>query len=222
MKRLRAALTSLLLITAVAMCLRLGYGWDYVQHRPHRALGVIPFLFEPGNIAASLVNGKGFSSPFRVETGPTAWLTPVYPLLLAGIFRLCRLYTFQSFAAAASLNILFSACTCVPIYYAGRRIGGTRVAVIAAWLWAVFPNAIKLPVEAMWDTSLAALLAACILWATLALDGSRRLTDWCAYGLLWGPRTDDQPGAPLAVAVSAGLAGVPVTALLGTRRSRRP
>jgi len=186
MKRLRAAAMSLVVIIAIALCLRLGYGWDYVQHRPHRALGVIPFLFEPGNIAASLVNGKGFSSPFRVDTGPTAWLTPVYPLLLAGIFRMFGLYTFQSFVTAAVLNILFSACTCIPIYYAGRRLGGARVAVIATWLWAVFPNAIKLPVEAMWDTSLAALLAACILWATLTLDESRRLTDWCAYGLLWG------------------------------------
>ncbi|MGA8366267.1 MAG: hypothetical protein WB716_03030, partial [Candidatus Acidiferrales bacterium] len=56
----------------------------------------------------------------------------------------------------------------------------------AAWLWAVFPNAIQIPVESMWDACLAALLAATILWATLALDESRRLRDWCAYGLLWG------------------------------------
>jgi 4-amino-4-deoxy-L-arabinose transferase-like glycosyltransferase len=176
----------LFVILAVALCLRLGYGWDYVQHRPHQALGIIPFLFEPGHIAASVANGKGFSSPFRVETGPTAWLTPVYPLLLAGIFRLFGLYTFQSFVAAAGLNILFSVATCVPIYYAGQRIGGRGVAVIAASLWAVFPNAIKLPVESMWDMSLTAFLAAIILWATLALVESRRFTDWCAYGLLWG------------------------------------
>jgi hypothetical protein len=213
MKRLRAASTSLLVIFAVALCLRLGYGWDYQQHRAHRALAVIPFLFEPGNIAASVATGKGLSSPLRVETGPTAWLTPVYPLLLAGIFRLFGLYTFQSFVAAAVLNILFSACTCVPIYYAGRRIGGTGVAAGAAWLWAVFPNAIKLPVESMWDAPLAALLAAIILWATLALAAnpvtgtefprrepaknaslgvaesrcpSPTWPDWGAYGLLWG------------------------------------
>ncbi|MGA2184348.1 MAG: glycosyltransferase family 39 protein [Bryobacteraceae bacterium] len=186
MKRLRAAAASLLVILVVALCLRLGYGWDYQQHRPHRALGVIPFLFEPGNIAASLAAGKGFSSPFRVETGPTAWLTPVYPLLLAGIFRLFGLYTFQSFVAAAVLNILFSALTCVPIYCAGRRIGGRGVAAGAAWLWAVFPNAIRLPVESMWDASLTALLAATILWATLKLAESGRVRDWCAYGVLWG------------------------------------
>lgn len=173
-------------ILLVALCLRLGYGFDYIQHRPHQALGIIPFLFEPGNIAASLAGGKGFSSPLRVESGPTAWLTPVYPLLLAGIFRLFGLYTFASFIVAAVLNILFSTLTCVPIYSIGRRISGVGVAAIAAWLWAVFPNAIKLPVTSMWDTSLAALLAATILWATLKLDESRRVADWGAYGLLWG------------------------------------
>src|ERR1700690_3285999 len=93
-------------ILVVAACLRLGYAWDYESHRPHKALGIIPFLFEPGNIAASVATGKGFSSPFRVETGPTAWLTPVYPVLLAGIFRLFGLYTFASFVAAAGFNIL--------------------------------------------------------------------------------------------------------------------
>ncbi len=113
-------------------------------------------------------------------------MTPVYPLLLAGIFRLFGLYTFQSFVAAAVLNILFSTCTCIPIYLVGRRISGAGVGAIGAWLWAVFPNAIKLPVESMWDASLAALLAATILWATLKLAESRRLTDWAAYGLLWG------------------------------------
>jgi hypothetical protein len=42
------------------------------------------------------------------------------------------------------------------------------------------------PFEWIWDTSLAALLAATLLWATLELDLSQRLRDWCMYGLLWG------------------------------------
>jgi hypothetical protein len=152
----------------------LGFAWNYQSHASRRALGTIPFLFEPGNIAYSLVNGKGFSSPLRVETGPTAWMTPVYPLLLAGIFRLFGVYTFGAFVAAAGLNILFSTLTCIPIYAVGRRIGGLDVA------------AILLPVQSMWDASLSAMLAATILWATLALADSPRPRDWCAYGLLWG------------------------------------
>ena len=43
------------------------------------------------------------------------------------------------------------------------------------------------PFEWIWDTSLTALLAATLLWATLELSESPRVhaNDWCAYGLLW-------------------------------------
>jgi hypothetical protein len=178
--------TSLAAILAIAFCLRAGYAWDYERHRSHHALAVLPFLFEPGHIATSLADGKGFSSPLGGDTGPTAWLTPIYPLILAGIFRLFGVHTYASFLAAAGLNIAFSTLTVAPIYFAGRRIGGMRVAATAAWLWAVFPNAIKLPVESLWDGSLAALLAAVIIWATLELPDRRDVWEWYAYGLLWG------------------------------------
>jgi hypothetical protein len=60
------------------------------------------------------------------------------------------------------------------------------VGSLAAWLWALFPNAIMMPFEWIWDTSLSTLLAATILWATLALTESSRVPNWCSYGLLWG------------------------------------
>jgi len=185
-KPLRAAATSLCVILSVTLLLRLGFLWEYTHEHPRQAVSVIPFLFESGNIAHSLATGNGFSSPFRVETGPTAWLPPVYPLLLAGVFRVFGVYTFPSYLAAVFLNIIFVTLTCIPIYFAGKRIGGLGVAAGAAWLWAVFPNAILIPIESMWDACLSALLAATILWATIALAESRRLRDWCGYGLLWG------------------------------------
>jgi 4-amino-4-deoxy-L-arabinose transferase-like glycosyltransferase len=182
----RAVAASLWLILAIALLLRVGYLWSYTYEHPRQAVSVVPFLFESGNIAHSLAVGNGFSSPFRVDTGPTAWLPPIYPLLLAGIFRTFGSYTFQSFIVAALLNISFATLTCVPIFFAGKRIGGLGVAAGAAWLWAVFPNAILIPVQSMWDASLSALLVAAIFCATLALAESSRVRDWCAYGLLWG------------------------------------
>jgi len=170
----------------LALGLRAGFAWDYIHRNPERALSTIPFLFEPGNIAASIAQGKGFSSPLRVDTGATAWMTPIYPLLLAAVFRILGLYTFAAFVAAVAMNIVFSTLTCVPLFFATKRIGGAVVATLAAGLWAIFPNAILLPFESLWDASLAALLAAALLWATLALDRSTRLRDWCGYALLWG------------------------------------
>jgi hypothetical protein len=35
------------------------------------------------NIARALARGRGFADPFADETGPTAWMPPVYPALLA-------------------------------------------------------------------------------------------------------------------------------------------
>lgn len=182
----RSALTSLPVIVVVALGCRLGFAWNYQRQFPHQALRIIPFLFESGNIAHSIAAGEGFASPFRVNTGPTAWTTPVYPLLLGGVIRIFGPYTFRSYLAAVLLNILFSTLACLPIFYVGRRIGGTRVAARATWLWAVFPNAILLTYESLWETSLSALLGATILWATLAVAESARLRVWGAYGLLSG------------------------------------
>jgi hypothetical protein len=147
---------------------------------------VIPFLFESGNIAHSLATGAGFSSPFRVATGATAWMTPLYPFLLSAVMRIFGSYTFRSWMAAVSLNISASTAACIPIFSAGRRIGGIRLAAAAAWLWAIFPNAILLSFESLWDTSLSALLGATLVWATLHVSESRGRTAWGAYGLLWG------------------------------------
>jgi 4-amino-4-deoxy-L-arabinose transferase-like glycosyltransferase len=182
---LRAA-CSLPLIVLVALLLRVGFAWDYVGQNSRQALAVLPFLQESGNIAASLASGHGFSSPFRIETGPTAWMPPLYPWLLAGIFRVFGVRTYDSFLAAVALNIFCSAFTCVPIFLVGRRVGGLTVAASAAWLWAFFPNTILNAFESMWDASVAALLAATILWATLAIEKSERWRDWVGYGVLWG------------------------------------
>lgn len=170
----------LALILLAALVLRLYSLQTYVDTHSRRALGAIPFLFEPGNIAYSMATGHGFASPFRTGTGPTAWMTPVYPAILAAIFRLFGTYTFQAFLAAALLNIAFSTLTCVPLFHAARRVSGLTLAVIAASLWAIFPNAIILPYESLWDQSLAALLAATILWSTLA-----KRPAW-EQGFLWG------------------------------------
>jgi Dolichyl-phosphate-mannose-protein mannosyltransferase len=180
------ATTSLTLILLIALGARVAYAWN--QERKMRAdlVGLVPFLNESGNIAYSLAAGHGFSSPYWQETGPTAWLTPVYPALVAVIFKIFGIHTPHSFFAILFLNILFSTATCVPLFYIGKRVGGLGVASGASWLWAIFPNAIMIPYEWVWDTSLAALLMATLLWATLELVDTLSVRAWSGYGLLWG------------------------------------
>jgi hypothetical protein len=153
----RKAATSLLLILAVALGARLGFAWNQTRKIPTEVLGTVPFQTETGNVAYSLATGKGFASPYQRDSGPTAMLPPVYPSIVAGIFKIFGVCTRASFFAAVFLNILFSTAACVPIFYAGKRIAGIGSASAAAWLW-----------------------------ATLGLAESKLLRDWCGYGLLWG------------------------------------
>jgi Dolichyl-phosphate-mannose-protein mannosyltransferase len=180
------AATSLWLILLVGFGARLAFAWDQERKIPDAALASAPFEQETGSIARAIATGRGFSNPFLRETGPTAWLTPVYPLVVAGTFKIFGISTIPSFFFLVLLNCIFSTAVCVPIFCAGRRVAGVAVASAAAWLWALFPNAIMIPFEWIWDTSLSAFLGAALLWATLELGESQRMRDWCSYGLLWG------------------------------------
>jgi hypothetical protein len=178
--------TSLTFIVLVAIAARMIFAWDQTHKISPDVLAIVPFQQETGNIAYSLAHGQGFGGVFRMDTGPTAWLAPIYPLVIAGIFKIFGIFTTRALFAAVFLNIIFSSTACIPVFFAAKRIAGLGTAAFAAWLWALFPNAIMVPFEWIWDTALSALLAATILWATLKLAESERVRDWCAYGLLWG------------------------------------
>jgi hypothetical protein len=185
-KRIVGVATSLTLIMAVTFAARVWYAWSQVRQMPPDLVGLVPFANETGNIAYSLAQGRGFGSPFIQQTGPTAWLTPVYPAMVAGVFKVFGIRTAHAFYAVVTLNIIFSTVTCVPIFAVGQRLGGLAVAATAAWMWALLPNGIIIPYQWVWDTSLSALLATCLVWATLSVARASRLRYWCGYGLLWG------------------------------------
>src|SRR5215467_4156915 len=97
------------------------------------------FGWEEGRISRSIASGEGFSSPLFGNTGPTAWTTPVYPYLLAAIFRVFGVYSRASAWAMLTLNCLFSALTCIPVYFIGKRCFDRSSALWAAAIWALFP-----------------------------------------------------------------------------------
>lgn len=204
MKIARTLLTSISVIVVIAFALRMVWFYEAKHNLPAPIKTVVPFGYETGAIAASIAQGHGYSSPLGVPSGPTAWLTPVYPYLLAGIFKVYGVYSYTSQLAIITLNCFFSALTCVPIYFAGRKLSGVAAGAIAAWIWAAYGQAILTPVLWVWDTSLAALCCACIVWATLEIRDSRRVLDWVLYGALWG----------FSLMVNASLASVAPFVLL--------
>ena len=145
------------------------------------------FAWEMGRIAASLVSGHGFSNPFLYPTGPTAWEPPLTPFLIAGVFKLFGIYSRPSSFVLLTINSLWSALTCIPIFLIARRCFGEKVAVASAWTWALFPYAIYWCIKWVWETSLSALLVAAIFWIAISMeDEESSARAWARFGLLWG------------------------------------
>jgi 4-amino-4-deoxy-L-arabinose transferase-like glycosyltransferase len=195
---------SWLVICVVAFAVRVAFVVDQAHKVPAIALATVPFQNEVGSIASAVASGQGFCCLFREATGPTAWLAPIYPLLIAAIFKIFGTFTVGSFYAAAVMNSLFSALVCLPLYFTGKRIGGTLVAATAAWIWVFFPSGILMPFEWIWDTSLSALLAALLLWATLELAESYSLRGASLFGLLWGGTLLTNPALGILLPLQIG------------------
>ena len=144
------------------------------------------FGYETGRIARSMIEGRGFSSPLFEDTGPTAWMTPVYPYIVAGVFKIFGVYTKTSAIVLVALNALIASLTCIPIFLIAGKSFGERAARWAGWGWVFFPYAIYFPVERIWETWLATLLLCVIFLITLKLDNDDRTVSWALWGLLWG------------------------------------
>lgn len=163
-----------------------------------------PFGYEAGRIARSIASGEGFSNPLFGNTGPTAVLTPVYPYLLAGVFKLFGIYTKSSALVILSLDSLFSALTCLPLFFLARKSFGPTAGIWAGWAWVLFPYAIYHSAEMVWDTCLTTLLFSLLFWMTLQLEHSTPPAAWVGYGLLWGLAALTNPAVLSALPFLAG------------------
>ena len=141
---------------------------------------------EAGRIARSIAQGEGFSNPLFGKTGPTAWLAPVFPYLLAGIFNIFGVYSKTSAIVILVLDCLFSALTCIPIYFiAGKQFGETAAAW-AGWAWAWFPYAIFFSADFIWATTLTTLIMTLVFLVALHLEKSSSVWRWVGFGALSG------------------------------------
>lgn len=152
------------------------------------------FGFEIGRVARSIIQGKGFGNPLFEDTGPTAWMAPVYTYLLAGVFKLFGTYTKASAVVMLSINCAASALNCLPVYFMARKSFGDRVGLWSGWAWAFFPYGIYFPSEMIWPTTVATLMVSLLFMMILYLADTDRLTSWISYGLLWGVTALTEPG----------------------------
>jgi hypothetical protein len=164
------------------VAVRLFYSSTWNEYEDHLYFG-----FETGRIARSIAEGHGYGNPLSVPTGPTAWLTPVYPYLVAAVFKLLGVYSKASALVILSLNSWFSALICFPLFHAAKRSFGRSVALTACWIWTLFPYFIYIPAGFVWDTCLGALLVATLFLFALKLkDQQGSGASWFGFGALGG------------------------------------
>jgi hypothetical protein len=148
------------------------------------------FGWEMGRIARSLALGQGFSSPYGGNTGPTAWEPPLYPYLMAGVFRLFGIYTQASAWVLLAINSLFASLTSIPTFRIAEKTFGARIAQASAYAWALNPYIWYWSVHWIWDTTFTPLVLACIFLLALHLadprEGRPDLRAWFLFGALFG------------------------------------
>ena len=197
-------------IVVVAFTLRVGVGGTLLAHNQlsWRAN-------EPSAIAGAIVEGHGFSSAFHDASGPTAWLGPVYPALLACIFRFLGIKTGASAVAAILLNVMFSSLTAAVLVRLGREQFGETAGMVAGWAWAVAPPLLLMP-WLLWETCLSGLVMAFAFMTTLRLGVASRAWEWAWCGAIWSF------AALLNPALLAPLPALAVQAAMQSRRWKQP
>src|SRR5256885_12413072 len=85
------------------------------QYRVRPGNDHFEFGWEMGRVARSIAQGHGFSSPYDGNTGPTAWEPPLYPFLMAGLFKLFGICSPLSPWGLLILNSLFTTPTSTPV-----------------------------------------------------------------------------------------------------------
>jgi hypothetical protein len=162
----------------------------------------LQFGWEMGRIARALATGFGFADPFTGHSGPTAWSPPLYPLLIAGVFKIFGVYTAASAWVLLTINSIFSAATSSVIYeIAARCFNRTgrakKIALWSGWLWALYPAAMQFAVRWIWDMCITAFLFSKIIAIALRTRGvgenppasepalqNQTITRWAAFGIL--------------------------------------
>ena len=167
------------------------------------------FGWEMGRVARALATGFGYADPFVGHTGPTAWVPPLYPLLMAAVFKITGVYTALSAWILLTINSVFSAAIVPAIYEIAARCYTRKVAVWSAWLWALYPAALQYAIHWVWEMSLTTMLFSFVLVLALRMRsigeadpppnpsdrgphgqvfvrGVESTLRWLLFGFLWG------------------------------------
>jgi hypothetical protein len=121
---------------------------------------------ENERVAAALAAGQGWSDTFDIGTGPSAHTAPLYPLLLAGVYRLCGDYTTQRGQnVQRGLSIALSILALLLLPVVARKLGLSAAAGwIAAFVGAGFPSNLRVELTGRHESVPATLALLGLIW----------------------------------------------------------
>ena len=133
------------------------------------------FAYESGEIGAALAMGKGYSWLEEREhhhskpNEPTAWEVPVYPLIIAAVFKGFGIYSTSSAVVLIVFQIIISAMICWVLFSIGRYIFNDWAGVWAALVFAFNPSAMHFVVQKIYTTPLYVLLLLLFVYQLLKI-----------------------------------------------------
>lgn len=178
-------LTHTAAVLGIGLALRLLVIATVLKHYPPQWL--FTRGIEMGLLAKSLLAGQGLSSPFGGSTGPTAFIAPVYPMLVAAVFKIFGAFTTTSAVMVMLAQTALNLATIWLMMHVARRLFNQASATAAGLIWACSLPLIWMP-TIFWETS----LSCCLLMGLLALALRYRERDkltppnWAGLGAYCG------------------------------------
>jgi hypothetical protein len=128
----------LVAIVGVGAILRIG--WAFQAEAPVALRDPLLYLVLSDHFAS----GDGYGYGPGPDQGATAYYPPGYPVLLGAVVWAVRLLPgdVSTFGVAVGLNVVLSVATIGLVFVLARRLAGPTVGLVAAGIWALWPNLI--------------------------------------------------------------------------------
>lgn len=138
---------------------------------------------EPSHIAAHLLRGEGFGSPFTNLAIPTAQQPPLYPLFMAAIFKLFGAFSKPSLYLILTANCFAGGLTAFFIHRVGVRYFSPQVGLLSAWTWSIFP---PIAITDLTLNGYAFAALAVVLWLNFVPNLVPKTRNWILLGIAVG------------------------------------